>query len=86
MYAAKVIKPVKKYVEAAKEEAIIIERVNEMDKYGKFAPTLIEEVDWKGYYIIVTTLHGLSLYSLMRRNKHIGMVLFSYSKGSQCQW
>jgi hypothetical protein len=80
-----VIKPVKKYIEAAKEEATIIEKVNELDRFGRYAPMMVEEVNWKGYYIIVTSLHGNSLYSLMRRNKHIGMVFISLSKGSQCR-
>lgn len=67
-YAAKVVKSVKKYITAAKEEVNLLKFINLKDEHKSFAPTYYESFDWEGYYVIITSFHGKSLYELLLKN------------------
>lgn len=68
-FAAKVVKQVKRYIESAKEEVEIIRRFNRKDKSSDYAPRWIESFYFHGYYVIITTMHGYSLYQLLQNNQ-----------------
>ena len=62
------IKAVQKYIDSAKEEVEIIETINKKSGKECWAPILKECFDHKGNYVIITSLHGMSLFRLLEIN------------------
>jgi serine/threonine-protein kinase SRPK3 len=60
-----VIKPVKKYIEAAVEEISMLQKMNHADNY-EYSPTYIESFYFEEHFVIVTSLHGDSLFSVLK--------------------
>lgn len=80
-YAAKVplclyqvIKPVKKYIEAALEEIVLLKKMNKADNF-EFSPVFIESFYFRDHYVIITSLHGDSLYKVMKNYNSRGFPL-----------
>lgn len=70
-YALKVIRPVERYIEAAKEEAEILRK---LPKNSHIIP-LIETFYHKHHYCIMTRLYGSSLASFLEKNDYQGYPL-----------
>ena len=80
IYALKVILPIKKYMESAKIEAKLVEKVLAADKYNKsYCIQIIENFYFsKGdtdYYAIIFELLGLSLYEFLKNNSYKGYTM-----------
>ena len=80
IYALKVILPIKKYMESAKVEAKLVEKVLAADKYNKsHCIQIIEHFYFsKGdtdYYAIIFELLGLSLYEFLKNNSYKGYTM-----------
>lgn len=73
-YAAKVIKPVKKYIEAAQEEITMLRHMNTYDQ-ARYSPQYIESFTIAGHLVIITTLHGESLYKVLKNKNPKGFPL-----------
>lgn len=73
-YAAKVIKPVEKYLNSAKEETDLCHLINKKDK-DHWCAKIIETFDHKGHYIMIFEQLGKSIYRLLKKNKHEGLPL-----------
>ena len=79
-YAMKIILPIKKYIESAKLEAKLVEKVLEKDIYKKsHVIKIIEHFHfWKGdtqYYAIIFELLSLSLYDFLKMNSFKGFTM-----------
>jgi len=80
IYAMKIILPIKKYIESAKLEAKLVEKVLEKDIYKKsHVIKIIEHFHfWKGdiqYYAIIFELLSLSLYDFLKMNSFKGFTM-----------
>ena len=80
VYAMKIILPIKKYMESAKIEANLVEKVLEKDIYNKSHVINIYEhfhfcKEDKQYYAIVFELLGLSLYDYLKLNSFKGFTM-----------
>ena len=80
IYAMKIILPIKKYIESAKLEAKLVEKVLEKDIYKKsHVIKIIEHFHfWKGdtqYYAIIFELLSLSLYDFLKLNSFKGYTM-----------
>lgn len=71
-YAAKVIKPVEKYINSAKEETELCHLINRKDKEG-WCSKIIETFEYKDHYIMIFERLGKSIYRLLRKNKIEGL-------------
>ena len=76
----KIILPIKKYIESAKLEAKLVEKVLEKDIYKKsHVIKIIEHFHfWKGdtqYYAIIFELLSLSLYDFLKLNSFKGFTM-----------
>ena len=80
IYAMKIILPIKKYIESAKVEAKLVEKVLEKDIYNKshviriFEHFSFTKGDTK-YYAIVFELLSLSLYEFLKLNSYKGFTM-----------
>ena len=70
----KVIKPVKKYIESAKEEIDLLVRMNQADNY-EYSPIFIESFYFEDHFVIITSLHGDSLYRSLKHYNNRGFPL-----------
>ena len=80
LYAMKIILPIKKYIDSARVEANLVEKVLEKDIYNKSHVIKIYEHFhfWKEntqYYAIVFELLGLSLYDFLKSNSFKGFTM-----------
>ena len=72
-YALKVIRPVERYIEAAKEEADILRKL----PTNKHIIPLIDTFYHKHHYCIMTPLYGASLASFLEKNDNQGYTISS---------
>ena len=80
IYAMKIILPIKKYIESAKVEAKLVEKVLAADKYNKSHCIKIFEYFHfsqgdKDYFAIIFELLGLSLYDFLKNNSYKGYTM-----------
>ena len=80
LYAIKIIVPVKKYIESAKIEAQLVQKIVSQDKRNK--SHCIKVYDHfpfskgdKEYYAIIFELLGLSLYEFLKKNSYKGYTM-----------
>lgn len=73
VYALKVIKPVRKYVESAREEVVKLETLREIDPKGRRFVRLYRSFDLQKNFVMVFELLGISLHELIRRNGSRGL-------------
>ena len=76
----KIILPIKKYIESAKVEAKLVEKVLSADKYNKSHCIKIYEYFHfsqgdKDYFAIIFELLGLSLYDFLKNNSYKGYTM-----------
>ena len=64
----------KKYIESAHEEIMLLKRMNKADNY-EYSPIFIENFYFKEHFVIVTSLHGDSLFQCMRHRSPKGFPL-----------
>lgn len=70
----KIIKPVKSYIESAQEEIVLLERMNRADN-AQYSPNYIESFDFDDHFVIITSLHGDSLYKVLKSHNNKGFPL-----------
>ena len=80
IYAMKIILPIKKYMDSARLEAKLVEKVLQKDIYNKSHVIKIYEHFhfWKGdtqYYAIIFEILGLSLYDFLKLNSFKGYTM-----------
>lgn len=59
------IKPVEKYIRSGKEEIQMLERMNKADN-ATYSPKFVEKFEYLNHLVIITTLHGPSLYKTIK--------------------